>query len=132
MSEANIGLLLQRLVWPSLLVRERAASQLVDLLREPASRDAAASQFVGWMKSLKFESLAANALLIPLRLKREGVEPLPPVERLVAALNYPSILSQILFTSLGVGSVTCWGVPTFSFGNGSCGLQDRSVFQYLL
>lgn len=106
MSEATIRLLLARLVWPSLLVRERAASELVKLLRDPAVRETVADQFLGWIASLKFESLAANALLIPLRLKREGFDVLPSPESLVAALNCPSLLSEAIFSVLGAKTST--------------------------
>ena len=128
MSEANIRLLFSRLLWPGLLARERAASQLADLLGQSAIRQTVSNDFLDWIGILKFESLAANALLIPLQLKREGVQPLPRVERLIAALRYPSLLSEIILTSLGTEALNSGRLATFHSGRAAANFQINPYF----
>jgi len=128
MSEIGIQLLLTRLLWPSLLVRERAASELVKLLRDPEQRGKVSDQFLEWMRSLEFESLAANALLIPLRLKRDGISPFPTLESLTDAISHPSILSETILTALGADiSKPDWTLGLHS-GSPPAGFQIDSYF----
>ena len=96
----NLPVLFDRMEWPHLLVRERAASQIVELLKNPETCQATGSAFIAWLANRTLESLTANALLIPLRLKADGAEVIPPVDAYDAALRCPSVLSQLLLNEI--------------------------------
>lgn len=86
------------MLWPSSLVRERAAVHLSELIRGDATRELASRAFIEWMTGLRYESLMANALLILLRLQRHGTD--LNSKGLVDGFRYPSILSELMFREL--------------------------------
>ncbi len=96
----NFELLFGRLEWPSLMVRERAATQIVILLEDPAFREVIGEALVAWLSSRKLEILTANLLLLPLRLKADGLDVFPGIDRLAVANHYPSALSHLLMAEL--------------------------------
>jgi hypothetical protein len=59
----ELGLLLQRLVWPSPLVRERAATAIGDLLANSPKKEEIYTSLLGWISSWKIESIIAIGLL---------------------------------------------------------------------
>lgn len=97
---SNLPILFGRMEWPNLLVRERAASQIVALLKNRETCQVTGSAFIDWLASRTLESFAANALLIPLRLKADGDEVIPHVDAYDAAIKCPSVLSQLLFNEI--------------------------------
>jgi hypothetical protein len=55
--------LFARIVWPSPIVRERAASQISELLANEATRQACLTRICGWLSEQKLESKAVVGLL---------------------------------------------------------------------
>jgi hypothetical protein len=99
-ANSNLELLFAQLKWPSLMVRERAAMQIAELLKDLGLRGVIGEALIAWLSSQELESLAANMLVIPLRLKADGSEVFPDVARFIAAIHYPSVLSHLLIAEL--------------------------------
>jgi hypothetical protein len=99
-SPLNLPVLFARMEWPSLLVRERAASQIVALLKNPETCQVTGLALVEWLANRRLESLAANVLLIPLRIKADGVEVTPGIDAYKGAISCPSVLSHVLFNEI--------------------------------
>jgi hypothetical protein len=96
---AALDLLLQRLLWPSLLVRERSAVALASLLRDPGSGAAVLETLLAWMRRQPFESTVAIGFLALAQLKIQGGT-LVPWERVESAIQKPSLLSWLIATEL--------------------------------
>ncbi len=59
----EIDLIFQRLIWPSPLVRERAATAIADLLIHSSQRELIYKKYLKWISSQAMESILAIALL---------------------------------------------------------------------
>lgn len=59
----ELDLLFQRLVWPSQLVRERAATAIGNLLANSSENEEIYTRLLGWISSWKIESIIAIGLL---------------------------------------------------------------------
>ncbi len=69
--ERNLGLLFDRLTWPSALVRERACSGLAALLRDPRVREGVGAKLGSWVSRQEAESVQALAILACVRAGHE-------------------------------------------------------------
>jgi hypothetical protein len=98
-------MLLQRLSWPSGLVRERACAALSDLILDPDQRDATEAALREWLRQQQLESPAAVGLLPFVRAKLAGHSfGVDEVEIIRNSVNKPSILSWLLTRELASGS----------------------------
>lgn len=96
----NLRLLFMRLEWPSLMVREQAAAQIVELLKDPEHCEMVGEVIIAWLSIRKIETLTTNLLVIPLRLRAGGFKVHPDAERIGAEVRYPSLLSHLLLAEL--------------------------------
>lgn len=97
-----LGILLQRLTWPSPLVRERAATGLANLLRSAEHRELVLERLRVWVKSQQLESVMAMGLL-PVLKAAEAVASatnLIDVESLANAMNTTSVVTDGLLERL--------------------------------
>ena len=93
-----IELLVDRLRWPDALVRERAASQLGDLIAE-GNRDAR-DELIAWISRQELESLSAIGLLPFLYAASRSCSTLPSTEDLRSACKANSILYEMFLGHL--------------------------------
>ena len=91
-------LLVDRLRWPSTLVRERAAAQLGDLIAD-GNQDAC-DALTKWVSRQELESLAAIGLLPFLRADSLNGAKLPSTEELESACKAKSVLSEMYLGQL--------------------------------
>jgi hypothetical protein len=99
-SEASaLDLLLQRLTWPSGLVRERACVSLGSLMADSELGGEVASAVLAWMAVQKLESLAVLGLLAFFQAKARGF-PMPPSGAFCQRISKPSLLSWLIARSL--------------------------------
>lgn len=98
---SGIQLLFTQLKWPSVLVRERATTELARLLLGHHYAEPVTKGLYKWISEQMFESLAANGLLVFIRAQMLDPSYIhPPLERILEALNKPSLLSYILLQEL--------------------------------
>ena len=99
--ESSLEILFQRLVWPSLLVRERACVAIADLLLNPQEATYTQTYLLNWMKSGELESYITLGLLVLHRTRFQNPSVLlPAFEEVVSAISKPSILSWMLLDEL--------------------------------
>lgn len=93
----NVDMLLSRLTWPSVLVRERAAAALASLIGQggPTSEHAR-NALLEWLGQQSLESTAALGILVFCHLTDEHPEQLPEPRELDSRLSRPSLLSYEL------------------------------------
>lgn len=100
--KACLSLLLDRLLWPSCLVKERACRELADLLNQPSPPDGFSGALEKWTAEQTLETTCAYGLLVLLRAKLEGkhfhTEDLGALGR---RLKSPSLLAALLLRELG-------------------------------
>ena len=102
MNETTIlGMLFAQLVWPSLLVRERACTEIAKLLANPDYTEIVTSFLISWLKKQDLESVVCNGVLAVVRAKMlEPAYSTPDSERISRAINKPSLLSWMLLRTL--------------------------------
>jgi len=93
-----LDLLLQRLTWPSGLVRERACVSLGSLIADAEVGGEVASAVLAWMTSQKLESVAVFGLLAFFQAKTRGAS--IPWDAVSQRLPRPSLLSWLIARSL--------------------------------
>lgn len=96
---SGLDLLLQRLTWPSGLVRERACVSLGSLMADVELGAQVASAVLAWMAMQKLESVAVFGLLAFFQAKTRGVC-IPPRDAVSQRLLMPSLLSWLIARSL--------------------------------
>ena len=89
----RFDILLQRLSWPSPLVRERAASAIAELLNYGEERQRYFDRFLGFLRDQKLESLIAVALLPVIKALEKG-------DGLSTYVDLTSLLNAIPCTSI--------------------------------
>ena len=87
-----IEVLVDRLRWPAALVRERAASQIGQLIAD--GDEVARNTLLSWINSQELESLAAIGLLPFLYAARKAAKPVT-VNELSSACRAASVLSEL-------------------------------------
>jgi hypothetical protein len=128
-STPNLSVLFARMEWPSLLVREQAASQIVRLLKSPETREVAGPAFIDWLTKRKLESFAANALLIPLRLKADGADIIHDMDTYETAIGCPSVLSQLLLDQIRGAEYASMEWTNWHSGDGPPSFQADAYFE---
>jgi hypothetical protein len=99
--EQGLSWLLARLTWPSIMVRERASTELATLLLHPHLGDATRDALLRWIAEQRLESVAALGLLPFLRARAQSQTYSIPLAELVNALRAPSILAWLLLNEAG-------------------------------
>ena len=94
----TLELLIDRLRWPAGMVRERAASQLGNLIAE--GNHEAKDGVIAWIARQQLESLAAMGLLPFLRAARMKRERVFAIEELVSACEARSVLSDLYMNQI--------------------------------
>jgi hypothetical protein len=92
-----LDILLSRLTWPSIMVRERAATEIARLLILSEEADRVRRHLLSWIATQQLESMAAIGLLVLLRA--EILEPQfvqPTQQELDQAIRKPSLLTLML------------------------------------
>jgi hypothetical protein len=106
MIDRNIGMnntlfwLLSRLVWPALMVRERACVEIATLLTHPQEGKAVQDALLTWIATQQLESVAAIGVLPFLYAQMQNERYHAPVTELVNALHVPSLLAWLLLNEL--------------------------------
>ena len=91
----DIDLLLQRLLWPSPIVRERAAKGLAILIKDKENRGSALKRLLDWLKVQKLESVVALGLLPLLKASEEqGYKLDIELSQVIEALPLSSIVIE--------------------------------------
>lgn len=90
----SMDVLLSRLTWPSVLVRERAAVALADLMsQEGTFGEQAQNDVMTWIGQQKMESVAVLGILTLCRLADQNPHKLPELGKINRELRKPSLLS---------------------------------------
>ncbi|MGA2148843.1 MAG: hypothetical protein ABSH49_28205 [Bryobacteraceae bacterium] len=92
---SGLDLLLQRLSWPSGLVRERACVSLGSLMADAKLGTDVATAVLAWMAVQKLESVAVFGLLAFFQAKTRDVD-IPPWDAVSPRLLKPSLLSWLV------------------------------------
>ncbi len=92
-------ILLSRLTWPSVVVREKACSALASLMRKPGFENDATNTILAWIAQQPLESVASIGLLVLAQAQIQGAD-LPPWSSVVAAIKKPSLLSWLISREL--------------------------------
>jgi hypothetical protein len=97
-----LDILLQRLLWPSALVRERAASSFASLLTSNTCRELVFERLIGWISRQQLESIIATGLLPILKAGEKKDEALSYLDlnRLAQAVPVSSIVIEKLIDEL--------------------------------
>jgi hypothetical protein len=96
-----MDVLLSRLTWPSVLVRERAAVALAELMAEESPiAERAQTAILAWIGQQNLESTAALGVLVFCRLADQHPDRLPPSGVLDQSVRRPSLLSFALLQFL--------------------------------
>jgi len=103
MSELSLKALIDRLVWPSSLVREKVCRAVGDLLASGTAKEIVEDGLLRWMEEQELESSACLAILALLRAQTLAPAiSLPSAELLMSHVRVPSILSYELLRRLGI------------------------------
>jgi len=97
-----LDILFQRLMWPSPLVRERAASAIAELLNTHSNKEKVFSKLLGWISKQKLESVIAIGLLPVLKAleKRDKIFGDGDIKRLIESLPMTSIVIEKLIEEI--------------------------------
>ncbi|MFC2009718.1 hypothetical protein ACFLT3_02185 [Chloroflexota bacterium] len=107
----NVDVLLSRLAWPSVLVRERAAVALAALVsRGDSLSKQVKNALMEWIEKQDLESMAAIGIIVFSRLADQNPEHLPTSNELDRTVRKPSLLSFALLKHLYGSSI----VPDWS------------------
>ena len=98
----TLEILLQRLIWPSPLVRERAATGIGALLRAAPNKEHVFERLLSWIKSQRLESIIAIGLLPILKAaeKKDGTINHIDADRLINAVRITSVVIEKLLEEL--------------------------------
>lgn len=112
-----LEILLSRLLWPSVMVRERAAVAIADLIMRPgAERSSVRDALLTWISRQNLESAAALGLVVFCRVAEREPEQVPSLEVLTGAVRKPSLLSLLLLRELHGTNVPAPAWSTLTFG----------------
>jgi len=126
LNEREFSLLLSRLQWPSLLVRERAACAICGLLLGPDSA-LVLEALLKWMEKQTLESVVVLGLLPVYNAYEGGLE--VPHEALKAAIRSPSLLSHLLLAEIQGGGLKLSPVDLPHSGSATPGFRPASFFE---
>lgn len=98
----NVDILLSRLIWPSPLVRERAATGIAELLQVASNRENILDRLVRWINKQKLESIVAIGLLPLLKAAEKHGEKLGYIntDKLATIIPFTSIVIEQLIKEL--------------------------------
>jgi len=96
--------LLQRLLWPSPLVRERAAAGIASLLLRRPTRTAVASALISWLKCQSLETICVIGLLPVLKACQVNSKVLSKktLQQIVASIRCKSLVLDSLVGELSI------------------------------
>ncbi len=94
----QFDILVQRLTWPSPLVRESAACAIANLLNYDNEKEKFFDRHIEWLKELKLESIIAVALLPIIKAleKNDGLIDYVEPQKLLASIPFTSIVIEKL------------------------------------
>jgi len=99
----SLTLLLDRLLWPSCLVKERACRELAGLLNQPSPPPGLDVALENWIAGQPLETTCAYGLLVLLRAKLDrGTVHAEKLSGLARSLKSPSLLAALLLKELGL------------------------------
>ena len=124
---SGLDLLLQRLTWPSGLVRERACVSLGSLMADVEFGAEVASAVLAWMAVQKLESVVVFGLLALFQAKNRGVC-IPPWDAVSRQLLKPSLLSWLIARSLFEEPIGDPAVRGMHSGAASAGFEADPFF----
>jgi len=102
----GLELLLQRLTWPSGLVRERACVSLGSLMADEDLGTEIVNAVLAWMAKQKLESVAVLGLLAFFQAKTRGLG-IPTRDTVSRQIVKPSLLSWLVVTSVYKEQLPC-------------------------
>lgn len=100
MKNLNYNLLFERLTWPNLTVREKAAIQTYKLLKESQTDVFIWDLFFQWIKTQGIETEITNILTIFLRLDDDKLVDKDTFEKICETVTRPSILSHLMLQEM--------------------------------
>ena len=101
MQGSDYNFLLNRLKWPSCLVRERAASVIASMLLQPEFAEATSAALPEWIRNQSVETFAAYGLLPVLKAQLGGARlETDFLLNLRDAVRRPSLLAWLFFRDL--------------------------------
>ena len=98
----EVDIILQRLIWPSALVRERAATALAGLIKSASNKEHILEKLMIWINGQELESIIAIGLLALLKAAEEGSDELKYVntEKLANYIPLTSVVIDKVFKEL--------------------------------
>jgi len=98
----EVDIILQRLIWPSALVRERAATALAGLIKSASNKEHILEKLMIWINGQELESIIAIGLLALLKAAEEGSDELKYVntEKLANVIPLSSVVIDKAFEEL--------------------------------
>ena len=98
----QFDILVQRLTWPSPLVRESAACAIADLLNYDNEKEKLFERYLEWLKESKVESIIAVALLPIIKAleKNDGLIVYVEPQNLLASIPFTSIVIEKLVLAI--------------------------------
>lgn len=98
----ELDILLQRLVWPSPIVRERAATGVASLISSSQNREGVFERLLSWISNQRLESIVATGLLPLLKAaeKRDGTVDYLDTDRVAKAVPITSVVIERLLEGL--------------------------------
>ncbi len=97
-------ILFSRLIWPSPVVRERAASAICDLLLAPTTSEPTFDRLCRWLEGVKLESIRTVVLLPVAKAVRRNRHAIPEAPaKLRGSIKRPSVLSEVILADSGEG-----------------------------
>lgn len=98
-----LTMLLDRLLWPSCLVKERACRELASLLTREPPAAGFEDALVSWIVRQPLESTCAYGILVFVKARLDGARfDTGRIEKLAKEVSSPSYLSALFFQELGV------------------------------
>src|SRR5579863_2238167 len=94
-----LDILLNRLTWPSVVVRDKACSALASLMSQTAFETDATNAILAWTARQPLESVACIGLLVLAQARIQGAK-LPSWSSVSRAIDKPSLLSWLISREL--------------------------------
>lgn len=99
----TLTMLLDRLLWPSCLVKERACRELASFLVQKPSSAGFEDALTGWIVRQPLASTCAYGILVLIKAKLDGARlDTDRLAKLASEIKSSSLLSALLFEELGV------------------------------
>jgi hypothetical protein len=123
----GLELLLQRLTWPSGLVRERACVSLGSLMADTEFAAEIINEVLAWIGKQNLESVAVLGMLALFQGKAHGIE-IPTHEAVSQQLQKPSLLSWLIARSLYKHSIGAPELGTMHSDTAPVGFEADPFF----